>query len=50
MIRDRLVCGIRNDHIQQCLLAESTLTLENAIKIATSMEQAAKNLEDIHKS
>ena len=39
MIKDRLVCGIRNDHIQQCLLAESTLTSENAIKIATSMER-----------
>ena len=50
MIRDRLVCGIRNDRIQQRLLAESTLTLENAIKIATSMERAAMNLEDIHKS
>ena len=50
LIRDRLVCGIRNDRIQQRLLAESTLTLENAIKIATSMERAAKNLEDIHRS
>ena len=49
-IRDRLVCGIRDDRIQQQLLAESTLTLENAIKVATSMEQAKKNLEDIHKS
>ena len=50
MIRDRPVCGIRDDQIQQRLLAESILTLENAIKIATSIEQAKKNLEDIHKS
>ena len=49
MIRDQLVCHIRDDRIQQRLLAESTLSLENAIKIATSMEQAKKILEDIYK-
>ena len=49
MIRDRLVCGVRYDRIQQRLLSESTLTLDIAVKTSTAMERASKNLVDIQK-
>ena len=43
MLRDRLVCGIKHDRIQQCLLSEGAeLTLEKALQIAQSMESAIK--------
>ena len=41
MLRDGLVCGVNNENIQKRLLAESTLTFEDALKIATSMEAGA---------
>jgi hypothetical protein len=41
-IRDWLVCGVRNEKIQQRLLSEGQLTLEHALEIATSMESAAR--------
>ena len=47
MIRDRLVCGVNEDIIQQRLLSEATLTLDTALKLATSHEQASKNLESL---
>ena len=43
MLRDRLVCGIKHDHIQQRLLSEGAeRTLEKALQIAQSMESAIK--------
>ena len=43
MLRDRLVCGIKHDRIQQRLLSEGAeLTLERALQIAQSMESAIK--------
>ena len=47
MLRDRLVCGINNKQIQRRLLAESTLDFKKAMKIATSMETAIKNVKDL---
>lgn len=44
-LRDRLVSGIRNDRIQRRLLTESTLTFNEAHKIAVAMELAEKNSE-----
>ena len=41
-IRDRLVCGLRNETIQKRLLAERNLTLVTAIEIAQGMEAATK--------
>ena len=38
MLRDRLVCGINDEHIQRMLLAESSLDFKKAMKLATSME------------
>ena len=41
MLRDRLVCGVKNERIQQRLLSEKDLTLAKAIQIAQAMESAA---------
>ena len=43
MLRDRLVCGINDEHIQRRLLAEHSLDFKKALKIATSMETAVKS-------
>ena len=39
-LRDRFVCGLRHDSIQQCLLSETTLTYKKALEIAKGMEVA----------
>ena len=41
-LRDRLVCGLRNDTTQKRLLSEADLTLAKAVQIASSMESAEK--------
>ena len=46
-LRDRLVCGINDVKMQKRLLSETTLTFKKAVEIATSMEIAAKNAEDL---
>ena len=38
MLRDRIVCGIRDEKIQRRLLVERALTFAKAYEIATSME------------
>ncbi|OON16334.1 hypothetical protein X801_07855, partial [Opisthorchis viverrini] len=43
MLRYRLVVGVRNARIQQCLLAESNLTLETAYDTAVTLEAAENN-------
>ena len=44
MLRDRLVCGIKHERIQQRLLAQgAALTLETALDVAQSMESAIEN-------
>ncbi|VDI44588.1 Hypothetical predicted protein [Mytilus galloprovincialis] len=50
MLRDRLVIGTKSDHIQRRLLAEPNLTFEKAMEIATAMETAEKNAQDIQAS
>ena len=50
MLRDRLVCGVHDDKIQQKLLSETTLTFAQAVSIASAMERAEKNLGDLHES
>ena len=47
MLRDRLVCGIRDDRIQQRLLGERELTVEKAVEIATATEMASRNVMDL---
>ena len=45
MLRDRLVCGVKDDAIQRKLLAETDLTLQKASAIAISMETASKDAQ-----
>lgn len=40
ILRERIVCGIRNEKIQRRLLVEKDLTFKRAYEIATSMEIA----------
>ena len=47
MLRDRLVVGIDNEAIQRRLLSESTLTFKKALKLAQSLEAAARNTREI---
>ena len=47
MLRDRLVCGVNEDGVQRRLLAEPTLDLKRAWKIAHGMETAAKDVRDL---
>ncbi len=43
MLRDRLVCGIRDTQIQRRLLSKRDLTFETALQEALAQEAAAKN-------
>jgi len=42
-LRDRLVCGLRNESVQKRLLSEANLTFAKALELAQSMELADKN-------
>ena len=46
-LRDRLVCGIKNENIQKRLLSKSDLKLDKAIEIATAMETAARDAVEL---
>ena len=48
ILRDRLVCGLRNEAAQKRLLTESTLTLEKAINISVTMEMASKEAQQLN--
>ena len=48
MLRDRLVCGCRDQRLQCRLLAEADLTFTKAFKIAKAMETAEKETKDLH--
>ena len=47
-IRDKLVCGLNDQKIQQKLLAVRNLTLQSAMDTAVAMESAAKNARDLY--
>jgi len=46
-LRDRLVCGLRNESIQKQLLSESELSFKRAIDIFVAMETAAKDASEL---
>ena len=50
MLRDRLVCGVQQDSIQQRLLAEKDLTYQKALELATAMEAAAQGSQDMKRA
>ena len=43
LIRDRLVCGVRDDTLQRTLLAVAKLTLDKAFELSVVHEAAAQN-------
>ena len=43
LIRDRLVCGVRDDTLQRALLAVAKLTFDKAFELALLHESAAQN-------
>ena len=47
MLRDRLVVGCREPAIQRKLLSEAKLTFEKSLNIATAMETANRDVEDL---
>ena len=46
-LRDRLVCGLRNEETQCKLLAEDGLTLEQALKMASTLETAESQAQQL---
>ena len=49
MLRDRLVCGVNDAHIQKRLLGDAELTFEKAFAVAMGFEAAAKGAQEIVK-
>ena len=49
MLRDRLVCGIRDVKVQRRLLAEANLTFGKAFELAQVAELADKNVADLQR-
>ena len=49
MLRDRVVCAIKDPCIQQCLLAESDLTFDKAVELAVAQESAEQNAAQLQK-
>ena len=48
MLRDRILCGVRDKHIKCTLLAQQQdLTFDSALKIARAMEAADKDAKDL---
>ena len=50
MLRDRLVCGVRDIRIQRRLLTESKLTLKPALDLSLAIEAADKDASKIQKA
>ena len=50
MLRDQLVCGVRDSRIQKKLLAESTLDFKKAFGIAQAVETAEHQVKELHDS
>jgi hypothetical protein len=49
MLRDRLVCGVKDEQIQRRLLQDTNLTFDKALSTARAMEIAALNAEEIQR-
>ena len=47
MLRDRLVCGVRDSRLQKRLLAESDLTFQKAFDLCQASEVADKNVKEL---
>ena len=49
MLRDRLVCGVKDMQLQRRLLAEPDLTFKKAFELAQSTEVAEQDAKDIQR-
>ena len=49
MLRDRLVCGVSHDKIQNRLLAETNLTYDKAMELVLAQEAADKDMKELRK-
>ena len=47
MLRDRLVCGVRDKRVQQRLLAEANLTFKITMEVSQEIEAAERNVMDL---
>jgi len=47
MLRDRIVCGVRDTHVQRRLLAEPQLTYKKAFDLAQAAEMAAQSAREL---
>ena len=47
MLRDRIVCGIANNQLQQRLLAEPDLTFKKALELAQAQESADQGSQQL---
>ncbi|XP_063245015.1 uncharacterized protein K02A2.6-like [Bacillus rossius redtenbacheri] len=47
MLRDRVVCGVRDKTVQHAMLAKDKLTFQAAIDMATAAETASRNVSDL---
>ena len=50
MLRDRVVCGVKDTRIQRRLLCEKTLDFSKTLSLAQSMEIAEKNAQDLQRA
>lgn len=50
MLRDRLVCGIKDERVQRRLLSEPSLKFKKAWEISQAMELAMKNAKDLQRN
>ena len=50
MLRDRLVCGVRDVKVQRRLMAEPNLTFKKAFELSQSAEAAEKNARELQAS
>jgi hypothetical protein len=48
-VRDRLVCGLSDQHLQRRLLVEADLTFDRAKALAIAAETAARDAEELRK-
>lgn len=47
LLRDRIVCGIRDTYMQTRLLEEPNLTLQTAVSTALAMESAKRDASEL---
>ncbi|XP_069139364.1 uncharacterized protein [Argopecten irradians] len=48
-LRDRLVCGLKAEHIQKKLLTEADLTYQKALEVAIAIETATKDAVELQR-